>query len=153
MVTSKRDQEQDLNTLLKAATELHGHFGPFLTVGVRIGLVGLRELGAKEGDTRLHVTAMLEYDLPFSCMLDGIQASTKCTVGNKRLAWKESKEFGAIFMLKSNGRQVEVKVNSAVVQELRRKLDKKQTLDEGVRQLALDVIGRSEKQLFLVKHK
>jgi len=152
MATSKRNQKQGLNTFLRVATDLHGHLGPFLALGVRIGLVGLRELGAKEGDTRLQVKAMLEYALPFSCILDGIQATTKCTVGNKRLTWIESKETGALFLLKNGGPQVEVSVNSAVVQELRRKLDKRPS-DEEVRQLGVDIVSRSERELFLVRHK
>jgi len=153
MVASKRSREQGLNTLLKAATDLHGHFGPFLTLGVRMGLVGLRELRAKEGDTQLHVAAMLEYALPFSCMLDGIQATTRCTVGNKRLTWKESKEFGALFQLKNSRLQVEVRVNLTVVQELRRKLEREQLSDEEVRRLALEIGSRPEKGLFSVSHK
>jgi len=152
MVASKRGQEQSLNTLLKAATDLHGHLGPYLALGLRMGLLGVRELGAKEGDTQLHVTAMLEYVLPFSCMLDGIQTSTKCTVGNKRLTWKESKEFGATFLLNNNGRKVEVKVNSAVVQELSRRLDKKPS-DAEVRKLAFDIASRQEEELFLIRPK
>jgi len=153
MVASRRSREQDMDKLLKVATSFHGHYGPFLTLGVRMGLVGLRELRAKEGDTQLRVTAMLEYSLPFSCMLDGIQTATKCTVGNKRLLWKESKELGAIFLLDNTGRQVEVKVNQAMVRELSRRLDQKKPLSEAVRQLASDVASRPEEELFSVIHK
>ncbi len=142
-----------MDKLLKVATSFHGHYGPFLTLGVRMGLVGLRELRAKEGDTQLRVTAMLEYSLPFSCMLDGIQTATKCTVGNKRLLWKESKELGAIFLLENTGRQIEVKVNQAMVRELSRRLDQKKPLSEAVRQLASDVASRPEEELFSVIHK
>jgi len=149
----RRSREQDMDKLLKVATSFHGHFGPFLTLGVRMGLVGLRELRAKEGDTQLRVTAMLEYSLPFSCMLDGIQTATKCTVGNKRLLWKESKELGAIFLLENTGRQIEVKVNQAMVRELSRRLDQKKPLSEAVRQLASDVASRPEEELFSVIHK
>jgi len=152
MVASKRNQKQSLNTLLRVATDLHGHFGPFLALGVRAGLVGLRELGAKAGDTQLHVTGTLEYALPFSCFLDGIQSTTKCTVGNKRLAWKESKEIGALFLLKNSGRQVEVRVNPSVIQELNRRLNKMPP-DEETRQLALGIASRSERELFSVRHK
>ena len=153
MGASRRSREQDMDKLLKVATSFHGHFGPFLTLGVRMGLVGLRELRAKEGDAQLRVTAMLEYSLPFSCMLDGIQTATKCTVGNKRLLWKESKELGAIFLLDNTGRQVEVKVNQAMVRELSRRLDQKKPLSEAVRQLASDVASRPEEELFSVIHK
>ena len=139
--------------LLEDVVRFHGHLGPFLALGVRIGLVGLREIGAKEGDTQLHVTVILEYTLPFSCILDGIQVSTKCTVGNKRLAWKESKEFGAVFLLENSGRQVEVKVNPSVVRGLSRRLGTKRPLDEEVRRLASDIASRPEEELFLVSHK
>jgi len=152
MVASKRSQKQGINNLIKAATDLHGHLGPFLTLGVRIGLAGLKELGAKRGDTRLHVTVMLEYALPFSCILDGVQTATKCTVGNKRLAWKKSKDIGAMFVLANNGHQVEVDVNSAVVQELRQRLEKKPS-DRELFELALDIGSRSEGELFSVRHK
>ena len=153
MSTSRRSQKQGLDALLKAATDLHGHFGPFLTLGVRMGIVGLRELGAKEGDTQLHITGMLKYAVPISCMLDGIQTSTKCTVGNKRLEWKESNELGAMFLLKNSTRRVEVKVNPTLVQELKRKLDKMPHSGEEVRQLASEVASRPEKELFSIIHK
>jgi len=152
MVASKRSQKQGLDTLLRAATDLHGHFGPFLTLGVRMGLVGLRELGTKEGDTQLHVTVTLEYTLPFSCILDGVQTATKCTVGNKRLTWKESRDIGALFVLENSGRQVEVSVNSAVVQGLIRRLAKKPP-DEKVGKLALNIASRPEEELFSVRPK
>jgi len=153
MSPTEQSREQDLDSLFKAAAGLHGHFGPFLTLGVRMGLAGLRELGVKPGDTRLHVKATLEYALPFSCMLDGIQTATKCTVGNQRLSWKESGELGAMFLLENTGRQIEVKVKKIVIQELSRKLEKKKPMSEAVRQLATDVASRSEKELFSVIHK
>lgn len=153
MVRSKLSQEQELNDLIKKATEFHGHFGPFLTLGVRMGLIGLRELRVTEDETQLHVTAMLDDALPFSCMLDGLQTSTKCTVGNKRLAWKESEKLEATFELKDNKHRVRVKVNSAVVQELKRKLKKMQPSDEVVRQLGSEMASRAEEVLFSVSHK
>jgi formylmethanofuran dehydrogenase subunit E len=153
MGVTKRNREQDLDALLKAAASLHGHFGPFLTLGVRMGLTGLREIGAKEGDTQLRITVSLEYVLPFSCILDGIQTATKCTVGNQRLSWRESKELGAMFLLETTGRQIEVKVNQAVVRELSRRLDKRAPMSEAVRQLASEVASRSEKELFSVIRK
>lgn len=142
-----------LNVHLSKATDLHGHFGPFLTLGVRMGILGLRELATRKGDPGLQVTVSLEYVLPFSCMLDGIQSSTRSTLGNKRLKWKESKEIGAVFLNQKSGREVEVRVNPNVVQELRLKLANTKPVDEAVRQIALEVWAASEKELFSVSHK
>lgn len=153
MRATKRSREQDLAELLKEAASLHGHFGPFLTLGVRMGLAGLRELGVKPGDTRLHIEAALEYVLPFSCMLDGVQTATKCTIGNQRLSWKESRELNAMFLLENTGRQIEVKVNQTLIRELSRKLEKEKPMSKAVRQLASYVASCSEKKLFSVIHK
>lgn len=143
-------KDQNLDKRLRAATDLHGHFGPFLALGVRMGLYALRELGVKEGDTGLHTTVWLEYATPISCILDGIQASTKCTVGNTKLAWKQSKEIGAIFQLDRNMEQVEVWIKSAVFRELKRRLATHPS-DEETRQIGLDIASRSDAELFLRK--
>jgi len=153
MIEPKISQNQGINALLKATTDLHGHLGPFLAIGVRLGLIGLRELKAKQGDTQMHVTVKLKYAVPFSCILDGIQTTTKCTVGNQRLTWRESKEIEALFQLKNSRRQVEVKMNPAVIQELIRKLEGKSPFGEEARRLALDIVSRPENELFSVKRK
>jgi len=133
--------------MLQAATDLHGHFGPFLALGVRMGLVGLRELSVQPADTRLTVSVTLEYAVPISCILDGIQTSTGCTVGNSRLAWKESKEISAGFQLGSDQQKVRVCGDPLVVQELKRRLDK-QPSDEEIRRIGWDVAFRSDAELF-----
>lgn len=146
----RKHYESGLKTLLRAATDLHGHFGPFLALGVRMGLVGLRQLNVQQGDTRLTSTVMLEYVVPISCILDGIQTSTKCTVGNRRLTWKKSKRIGAIFGLSSCQQRIEVWLNPPVVQELKRKLAV-QPSDEKIRQIGWDIASRPDKELFLSK--
>ena len=143
-------KDQNLKKQLQAATDLHGHFGPFLALGVRMGLYALRELSVKEGDTRLHATVMLKYVTPISCILDGVQASTKCTAGNTRLTWKQSKEIGAIFQLDRNKQQVEVWLKSSILHELKHRLAKHQS-DEDIRQIGLDIASRSDAELFLRK--
>jgi len=149
-MTEQRRKNQDLNERLQFAADLHGHFGPFLALGVRMGLYGLRELGAKEGDTELHATVMLEYVTPVSCILDGVQASTQCTVGNTRLAWKNSEDVGAIFQLGRSKQRVEVWVKPAVFQELKLRLNA-QPSDKETRQIGLDIASRSDAELFLGK--
>ncbi len=148
MIASTKRGESVKALIFKAA-DFHGHLGPFLAIGVRTGLVGLRELNAKPGDTKLRVTVRLKYDVPFSCMLDGVQAVTKCTAGNKRLSWKDSEQMSAVFSVHDNS-QVEVIINSAAIQELRHKLADNPS-DETVRKLALDIASRSEKDLLSVK--
>ncbi len=150
MVASS-ESEGDVEALLFEAADFHGHLGPFLALGVRTGLAGLRELKVRPGDTKLRVTVMLKYDVPFSCMLDGVQAVTKCTIGNKRLSWRDSDQMSAVFTFHDNLR-AEVIISSAAIQELGRKLADKPS-EETVRKLALDIASRPEKDLLSIKRK
>jgi len=147
MKTSRPDKT-GFKTPMQVAMNLHGHFGPFLALAVRMGLAAMEELGVKRSDMRLHANVMLEYIVPMSCVLDGIQTSTGCTVGNTRLTWKESKEIGTIFQLGFNQKRVEVWVRPSLVKELKKRLAKQPT-DEEIRHIGWDIAFRSDKELFL----
>jgi formylmethanofuran dehydrogenase subunit E len=149
-MTDQRRKTQDLNKRLQFAADLHGHFGPFLALGVRMGLLGLRKLGVKKGDTELHATVMLRYVTPVSCILDGIQSSTQCTVGNTRLAWRNSEDVSAIFQLDRSKRRVEVLVKPSVLQELKLRLEAKPS-DQETRQIGFEIASRSDAELFVGK--
>jgi len=83
--------------LLEHAAEFHTHLGPFLVLGLRAGLAALRVLSTRHGDPELSVEVDLPYRVPMSCLLDGIQFSTGCTAGNKRLTFRDSTEIVATF--------------------------------------------------------
>jgi formylmethanofuran dehydrogenase subunit E len=142
----KQDQIEKLNSILKKAEEFHGHLGPFLVLGVRMGLVGVRELGAKENAEKLHVTVMLKYSVPFSCVIDGIQVATKCTIGNKKLRVKNSSGIAAKFEL--NGEHATLTVNPATFNKLLENVSKKE-----LRELALLVASMHEEELFIIRRK
>jgi formylmethanofuran dehydrogenase subunit E len=40
----------ELASLLEKAAELYGHLGPFLAIGVRMGLIGLQKIGKRDCD-------------------------------------------------------------------------------------------------------
>jgi formylmethanofuran dehydrogenase subunit E len=64
---------------------------------LKAGLLALRRLGANKGDPQLRAQVELPYRVPISCLLDGIQFSTGCTVGNKRLSFRDSADIRLIF--------------------------------------------------------
>lgn len=149
-MAGQKGKGRDLNERLEFAANLHGHFGPFLTLGVRMGLYGLRKLGVRKGNTDLHVIVRLRYATPVSCILDGVQSSTQCTIGNTRLTWKNSEEIGARFKLESSKRQIEVLVKPSVLQELKLRLEVKPS-DEEIRRIGFDIASRSDMELFREK--
>lgn len=140
--------DTELVPIIKKAADFHGHLGPFLVMGVRMGLIGVRELGVKGNDEKLRVTVMSKYSVPFSCVIDGIQVATKCTVGNKKLRVKNSSGIAAKFELQ-NRRCVSVAVNPVAFNKLKNKLPEKVSSEE-LQELAQLVISIPEEELFKV---
>ncbi len=145
-------QEHKLDTILKKAAEFHGHLGPFLVIGVRMGLIGIRELKAKENDNELRVTAMLEYSVPFSCVIDGIQVATKCTLGNQKLKLIDSPEIAAEFELQQI-EKVTVTVNPTTFSRLKNRLLSENVSQEETQKLANMIASLPEEELFTVENK
>jgi len=139
-----------LMTILKEAGGFHGHVGPFLVIGVRAGLVGLMKLGIEKGDPKLAATVMLKNSIPFSCILDGVQIATGCTVGNKRLRLEDSSSVAIRFENK-NGKQVEIEVNSTTLNKLIEQLSAENVEAEEVRRLGYIMASIDEHELFRVK--
>jgi formylmethanofuran dehydrogenase subunit E len=75
---------------LKHAVQLHGHLGPMLSFGARMGMAALRAVDAK-GFFDVEVTCEGPFvKPPESCFFDGIQISTGATLGKRNLKWIES---------------------------------------------------------------
>lgn len=70
--------------LLKAASYFHGHTGPFLVLGLKAGELSNRMLGRDPFKTRVEVRSNPKP--PQSCMVDGIQFSTGCTMGKGNIS-------------------------------------------------------------------
>ncbi len=151
MVARKETQKQELATLIRKAAEFHGHLGPFLVIGVRMGLIGLRELGIENNDGNLRITAMLTSSVPFSCTIDGIQVATKCTLGNQKLKLIDSQGIAAEFELQHR-EKLTVAVNPDTFNRLRSRL-LEDIPPEETRKLAWMVASMPEEELFIIDSK
>jgi len=148
----QKEEQENIETWVKTAADFHGHLGPFLVIGVRMGLIGLRELHANRGDLKLHALAMLERAVPFSCTIDGIQVVTQCTVGNGRLQIESVKnKFAASFQLNQK-KEVTITLKPAKFEELKNALPKTAHSYKNV-QLAMKIAYLPESELFSVKAK
>jgi formylmethanofuran dehydrogenase subunit E len=139
--------KQELKKAIENAERLHGHLGPFLVVGVRMGNLATKTLCTSK-DSISQIIAKTPPATPFSCVLDGIQATTSCTIGNRKLHIKNSKqEIKATFQQKKSKRTMEVTVNSKVVKELTNRISKGASNDT----LAKEMATMPERQLFEIK--
>ncbi|MGD8505350.1 MAG: FmdE family protein [Candidatus Bathyarchaeota archaeon] len=152
MAISLRERKQELEDVIERAMEFHGHLGPFLVIGVRMALIGMRELEVKKGDPKLRVVVVVKPSVPFSCVIDGIQAATTCTIGNRKLRLQNSpKKVAAKFQI-LEGDMITITLDSAKQTELEKLLSKKVDFRE-MEKIALNVASMSEKELFKVKRK
>jgi formylmethanofuran dehydrogenase subunit E len=79
-------RQGDLEGLLRKAGELHGHFCPYVALGVRAGYLALTALGIEQNLGMEEVLAIVETN---SCFSDGIQVVTGCTFANNALIYRD----------------------------------------------------------------
>ncbi|MBN2524860.1 MAG: SAM-dependent methyltransferase [Deltaproteobacteria bacterium] len=78
-------KNNDTETLLLEAGILHGHYCPGLSMGVVAGAAGMR-YWQETSDGLEDIVAIVEVN---SCMVDGIQFVTGCSIGNNGLIYKD----------------------------------------------------------------
>ena len=142
-----------LREIVDKAVEFHGHLGPFLVLGVKMGLLGLKRLNVRKGEERLFITVELRYLTPISCVLDGIQTVTGCTFGNKKLKLLKtsSQKISAKLTLKNSGKWVKITLNPLLFKKLKKELFDKRATKEKVERLSYLIASTSEEELFIVK--
>jgi len=79
-------RQGDLEGLLRKAGELHGHFCPYVALGVRAGYTALKALGIEQNLGMEEVVALVEAN---NCFSDGVQMVTGCTFGNNALIYRD----------------------------------------------------------------
>ena len=75
----------NLREMIERGTLLHGHLGPFLVAGIRMGLHALSLLESP-GYFVLRAESEAGSTTPLSCLNDGIQVGCGCTTGKGNLA-------------------------------------------------------------------
>ncbi|MBC7227276.1 MAG: TraR/DksA C4-type zinc finger protein [Thermoflexales bacterium] len=111
-------REGNVQVLLLKAGELHGHFCPFLALGVRAGLIAMRALGVQENPGMEDVVAILECN---NCFSDGVQVVTGCTFGNNALIYRDVGKT-AFTLARRDGTAVRVALRAEFVESFRSRL-------------------------------
>jgi formylmethanofuran dehydrogenase subunit E len=97
-------QEGNIEALLQKAGELHGHFCPYVALGVRAGVIALKALGIERNLGMEEVIAIVETN---NCFSDGIQVVTGCTFANNALIYRDLGKT-AVTVAKRDGTAVRV---------------------------------------------
>jgi formylmethanofuran dehydrogenase subunit E len=97
---------------IEFAGQLHGHVGPYLVIGLKMGDAAKKALNILDTELKnLRAEVAVPLYPPFSCLLDGIQVSTTCTIGNQRLQFKTSKSIQGTFVVEETGKTVKITIN------------------------------------------
>jgi len=132
MIKLSVDQD-NLDDMIERGIKLHGHAGPYLNLGIKMGLLALKNLKAK-GYFDLSVEAELEYRRPMSCFVDGLQISTGCTMGKGNIKVKnQTGNINALFKTEDKNLRIFLKP------EIVKSLDFEKESCEDLSQKVLDI--------------
>jgi formylmethanofuran dehydrogenase subunit E len=119
---------------LKVVVQFHGHLGPAVVAGARVGMAGLRAVDAK-GYFDIDVTCEGPMAKPpQSCFLDGLQIATGATLGKRSLHWIEAAQVKVRFKNTTTGQTAELSPTPALldlVPALARKPNSETARDDG----------------------
>jgi len=101
--------------LKERAIEFHGHDGPYMVIGLRMGLTALEMLDCK-GWFGLECEVRLNWNPPDSCVIDGIQSSTGCTMGKKNISVVE--QSGVMACFRSGGKELSLVLRTSVISKI-----------------------------------
>lgn len=83
----------------------HGHNGPFLALGYKAGSYAMDEL---KPEKLLNIECVIKTVVkkPYTCVIDGIQCSTHCTLGKGNLKLRDSLEERIEITFRSKEREI-----------------------------------------------
>jgi len=99
---------------LDEAARLHGHKGPWLVIGYRAGSRA-REVLKPETEHDILCIVRVPKKTPYTCTVDGIQASAGCTLGKLSIDIEESNAIEFEFRHRVSGKKLVLKLRREVL--------------------------------------
>jgi len=84
----------------KKIKSFHGHIGPYVITGFLLGKTARRHIKIKK------ITVYNPLKTPYSCLIDGLQLSSGCTVGRGSIKLK--KNFRLRVIIKGKNKQAKI---------------------------------------------
>jgi formylmethanofuran dehydrogenase subunit E len=125
----------DLENLKK----FHGHLGPYVVVGLRMGKFAVEKFGA--GGKKLGCVARTGIKPPISCIIDGIQFSSSCTLGKGNISVEDKGLAEALFF--KDDKKIKIRLKDDIKSRIDREMSR-----ENEEELSLWVYGMNAEKLF-----
>ena len=125
---------------MKQIERFHGHLGPYAVIGYKMGEKANKLLGSDPFSKSAVVWA--GSTPPMSCIIDGIQLSSGCTLGKGNLSVNSDGLPKARFT-NNNGKQIEIVLRSKVMHEI-----DTMVTEENIVHFSEQLYQRSDQELF-----
>lgn len=122
--------------------QFHGHLGPYAVIGYRMGLLANKHLG--DDPFAKQAVALTGITTPVSCIVDGIQLASGCTLGKGNIAVHGDGEAAARFT-GPDGAVLHLTLKPAIRDEI-----DTQVTDDNIEAYAADIYQRSDEELFII---
>jgi len=101
------DSQNDFERLLGESVKVHGHLCAGQVLGVRMSMLGLKEIGILEpkGRDRKSIIVFVEMD---RCATDAVQSVTGCSLGKRSMKFMDYGKMAATYMNLKTGRAVRI---------------------------------------------
>lgn len=132
-----------MDETLKKIESFHGHLGPYAVIGYRMGQIACRRLNNDPFSKNAEV--MTGTKPPISCIVDGVQLGSGCTLGKGNITISNKKQPIAVFKDK-NGKEITITLKKQIHEEI----DNTVT-DENIIEYAQKIYKKPEEQLFEIK--
>ncbi|MGB6031466.1 MAG: nucleoside hydrolase [Bacteroidota bacterium] len=120
----------------------HGHLGPYVVLGYRMGSEALVELRS-DGHFGLSAEVHSILKPPQSCLIDGVQLGSGCTLGKRNISIRANKGAAWALFTSENGETITIRLRSEIpglVADLVR--------SRGVEAAGREMLARSTDELF-----
>ena len=129
-----------MDETLKQIEKFHGHLGPYAVIGYRMGMIANEKLGnapfCKKAKVYTGTTP------PVSCIIDGIQLSSNCTLGKGRISVEDKNTAKAEFISEEN-KKVTIVLKPAIKEEIDTTVTQ-----ENIVEYSEEIFTKSDEELF-----
>ena len=127
--------------LSRRLSEFHGHLGPYLVLGAKMGLYAKETLSSSPFEISAEITMPLKP--PLSCTIDGIQFTSGATTGKANLKVSDGLPIKIVFYKGTEGIIITPKEN--VLEKIRNQVG-----HEDLEMLAEQIMDKDYNELFEV---
>ncbi len=103
----KVNDKTEFEQLIEESVRTHGHLCPGQVLGVKMSMLGLREIGIEDpkGKDRKSLIVFVEID---RCATDAVQSVTGCSLGHRTLKFVDYGKMAATYVNLKTGKAVRV---------------------------------------------